>query len=322
MRGVARAICAMATAVVALNFSAGGASTRPHPPDAPAVGISWAWAVDDSGEEKRTQLHIFLVGLVAGAVYELQMRTAPPGWDPYGVAPFHTSTLSVGEDDVGSVHTRAVLPAGMGSGKHWVSATILDTFPGLGMDDALVSRRSSLEELAGAPQAPAEESADERERSLKQGREQHFAIEHRLGDSDGQQDAEGGSDGQTCVHAHFRLILGTWLSQAGWKVASACTELHCMAVDRAEKHHLGGRSSEVWIDSEAGLVLKRIVSWKETFEREIFWLRYWEEQGEDIAPRLLASFPGSHHESPILLMTHVGEILVPENAPPDWERQV
>ena len=85
---------------------------------------------------------------------------------------------------------------------------------------------------------------------------------------------------------------------------------------------MGGRSSEIWLNRAAGVVLKRLVHFRETFEREVFWLRYWEEAEEDIAPRLLAYFMGSPHDSPLLLMTDVGEMLVPGNAPLDWERQV
>ena len=119
----------------------------------------------------------------------------------------------------------------------------------------------------------------------------------------------------------YQFILGSWLADAGWEIASSRLDLHGMPRDWGAGN-MGGRSSEVWLNRAAGVVLKRLVHFRETFEREVFWLRYWEEAEEDIAPRLLASFTGSAHEAPLLLMTDVGEMLVPGNAPLDWERQV
>ena len=130
-----------------------------------------------------------------------------------------------------------------------------------------------------------------------------------------------GWDGELSCLGLFHHVVGTWLTSVGWELVSACPGFHCVPHDRAAGN-LGGSSSEVWINRPAGLVLKRSMHHPETFEREIFWLNYFEQHGEDIAPRLLASFTGGPSDAPMLLMTYVGEMLVPGNAPVDWERQV
>jgi hypothetical protein len=86
--------------------------------------------------------------------------------------------------------------------------------------------------------------------------------------------------------------------------------------------------SQVWIDKGQGLVLKRINEYFQTFDREVYWLQYFEDAGEDVAPRLIASFSGDNKEledegsAPMLLMENAGERLEPSNAPGDWERQI
>ena len=139
----------------------------PHPSEAPAVGVSWL-PVDDVGDGRGAGLHVVVFGLVEGAVYELQMCVTTAGLDPYKAAPFYTSMLSVGADDGGALQKRVGLPPGVGKGRFTVAASILDTFPGLGSDDALVTRRSAAVELAGAPRAedtPSDEGGRSEERS-------------------------------------------------------------------------------------------------------------------------------------------------------------
>ena len=79
-----------------------------------------------------------------------------------------TQRRNVMADDGGALQKRVGLPPGVGKGRFTVAASILDTFPGLGSDDALVTRRSQPVELAGAPRAedaPADEGERSEERS-------------------------------------------------------------------------------------------------------------------------------------------------------------
>ena len=162
-----------AAVVVALALAGGlaradrASQALPHPSEAPAVGVSWL-PVDDVGDGRGAGLHVVVFGLVEGAVYELQMCVTTAGLDPYKAAPFYTSMLSVGADDGGALQKRVGLPPGVGKGRFTVAASILDTFPGLGSDDALVTRRSAAVELAGAPRAedtPSDEGGRSEERS-------------------------------------------------------------------------------------------------------------------------------------------------------------
>ena len=140
-------------------------------------------------------------------------------------------------------------------------------------------------------------------------------------------DASAG-DEVACEHT-FRV----WMGENGWeRLDGTMDELETSPVGGLPmgKWSLGGTSSVIWLQRSAQLVLKHFVDPVPdlALERETKWLEYFSHQGEDIAPRLLATFtrgdPGSEGkcEVPSILMEYAGETLREENAPVDWERQI
>ena len=127
--------------------------------------------------------------------------------------------------------------------------------------------------------------------------------------------------------------LRVWMGENGWeRLNGTMTELETAPVGGLPmgKWSLGGTSSEIWLQRSAQLVLKHFVDPVAdlVLERETKWLEYFSHQGEDIVPRLLATFtgggPGSEGKcnAPSILMEYAGETLREENAPIDWERQI
>ena len=295
-------------------------------------------------DERVATLLVYLEphGLSSAATYAVHasiQQNIPGAGGQEGLQPHFEVTHNFSKDEVfrsGWGVLRVRMPFVLSRGAYVLRVRILDTFPDLEAEERLLAVRSNQAYCCPPPHHGTMHPDDvqlvmnrvqaEDEQIESQSEIESVALSNAESQNSGSAIKSNfpanprREEGESCSNL-YQFILGGWVANAGWEIASACPDLHCMPRDWGAGN-MGGRSSEIWLNRAAGVVLKRLVHFRETFEREVFWLRYWEEAEEDIAPRLLAYFMGSPHDSPLLLMTDVGEMLVPGNAPLDWERQV